>query len=477
MNKFDVIIIGAGIGGLTCGCYLAKVGLNVLIVEQQPKVGGYCSSFQRQGFKFDVGVHYFGSIKNGFLGHVLEELELKDKIVFRQFDPTDKIIMPENTTYIRANPQDTIEEFKRSFPSEKVNIDSFFNLILKNNLTILYKKLRLLTFKNLLDEFFRDYRLKSTIGVLLGNIGTAPSVASAFSSIVLFKQYLLDPGYYPDGGIQKLPDTLAENFNDSGGKIILSKRVDKITVTNKAAKGIILENGEEIKADIVVSNCDVTQTFKHLLGIDTKESQIIDKMKLAPSVFLVYLGLKNNLRKTLGNECNIYYFSTYEIDDAFLNFGENILEKDLKWIICNFPSLHYHNGCLNTTVSILTFANFKTKNFWQTHRKVITEKIINKANECMPNLENSIAFKIDATPITFSKYTSNREGSFVGWLSTLNQTRPTHLPQKTSIRGLYLTGHWCTMGYLPFGGIPRVAFSGRKVAELIFHKIGKKMAA
>ena len=199
-DKYDVVIIGAGIGGLVCGCYLAKAGLRVLIVEKNDKPGGYCTSFERDGYRFDIGVHYLGGIKRGVLGKILDELGVKDKIKFHQFDPTDKIIMPDNITYIRANPYDTIKEFKKSFPKERERIERFFKFMMQENFLEIYKKTRGLTFKQVLDDFFReDYRIKGTIGSLVGNIGASPSIAAAFPCIALFKQYVLDPGYYPFG--------------------------------------------------------------------------------------------------------------------------------------------------------------------------------------------------------------------------------------------------------------------------------------
>ena len=101
-KKYDVIIIGAGIGGLVCACYLAKAGLRVMVIEKHDKPGGYCTSFKRKGYKFDVAVRYFGGMKNGTLGSILTELAIQRKIKFKRFDPTDKIIMPDNTHYLNS---------------------------------------------------------------------------------------------------------------------------------------------------------------------------------------------------------------------------------------------------------------------------------------------------------------------------------------------------------------------------------------
>ena len=84
MNEYDVAIIGAGIGGLVCGCYLAKSGLKTLIIEQHDKPGGYCTSFSRGGYRFDAGVHYFGGVKKRFFGNILKELKVDNAIKFNK---------------------------------------------------------------------------------------------------------------------------------------------------------------------------------------------------------------------------------------------------------------------------------------------------------------------------------------------------------------------------------------------------------
>jgi phytoene dehydrogenase-like protein len=200
MGLYDVVIIGAGIGGLTCGCYLAKAGLKVLIVEQHYKGGGYCTSFERNGFRFDAGVHYLGGIKQTFLRNIFAELELDNYIQFSRFDPTDKIIMPDNITYIRANPLQTIEEFKKSFPQEKNNIDKFFSFIRQKDFYDIYKKVKSVNFQSVLDEFFQDRRLKATLEILLCNFGLSAQQAAALTAVILYRDYILDGGYYPRGG-------------------------------------------------------------------------------------------------------------------------------------------------------------------------------------------------------------------------------------------------------------------------------------
>ena len=92
-DKYDVIVIGAGIGGLTCGAFLAKEGLSVLVAEQHSKPGGYCTSFQRKGFTFDAGFDFFVGVETGgMVNNILAELGLKDEIDFIEPAPPSQIM-------------------------------------------------------------------------------------------------------------------------------------------------------------------------------------------------------------------------------------------------------------------------------------------------------------------------------------------------------------------------------------------------
>jgi len=269
-NKYDAIIIGAGIGGLTCGCYLAKAGLKVLIMEQHWKPGGCCTSFERNGFNFDVGVHYLGSLREeGALYKVLEDLGLLDKIKFITTDTTDRIITPDKTVFIRRDKNKTKQELIANFPNEKNNINRFFDFILKNDFFSIISKTKKMSFKKLLDSFLKDYKLKAILSILLGNIGLPPSKASALASIILYKEYIFDGGYYPCGGAQVLPNILASRFKEYGGDLLLSKRVVKIVVKDNKIVGVKSENDEMFFSKVVISNADATLTFDTLLDCRT----------------------------------------------------------------------------------------------------------------------------------------------------------------------------------------------------------------
>lgn len=470
-SKYDVIIIGAGIGGLVCGCYLAKEGLKVLIFEQHSNPGGYCTSFERSGYRFDVGVHYLGSMQI-VLGKVLEELELKDEIKFDRFDPTDKIIMPDNITYIHINPQDTIEDFKRSFPREKRNIERFFEFIMQKDFFNVYKKIKSMSFQGVLNEFFEDYRLKATLEVLLLNFGLSAKKASAIASVILYRYYILDGGYYPRGGMQGFSNSLASRFKRYGGELLLRKKVEEILVENKKIKGVILESREVVKANIVVSNADATQTFCQLLRrVTCPEKKLVNKLCCSHSLFALYVGTDKDL-KTFHNElCNIWSFDTYKIDGYISNLKESILTGNLPFCMISFPSAHaseLKDKDKNTIQSFL-IAPFESESFWDTYKDETKKNLIKRTQKLLPGLAENIKVNTIATPITFYKYTLNKNGAAFGWASILNQVKSSLFPPMTSLDALFLVGHWCTIGSGQ-GGVPKAIFSGRKVSYLILKK-------
>ncbi|MBU1998066.1 MAG: NAD(P)/FAD-dependent oxidoreductase [Candidatus Omnitrophota bacterium] len=467
-NRYDAIIIGAGIGGLVAGCYLSKLGSRVLIIEQQNKPGGCCTSFEKNGYKFDVAVHYLGGINKGILGTIFDELGLRGDLKFNQFDPVDKIITPKIITYIRNKSTSTIKELKHNFSKERNNIDKFFSFVLHENIYNMYKKVGALTTKQLLDTFFEDRCLKSTLNVTLRNIGLCANESSSLAFITLLKDYILDPGYYPIGGMQELPNKLADKCINFGGKIILNHSVNKIVLSNKMVQGVRLDDGQEFKTNTVISNINATDTFFNLLKIKTREQNIIKKLVPSPSLFLVYVGLNNKFKISSKASYNIWPFLSNNLNRSPVVSKKEIERGKASITTITFPSQH-DNSVSKKTATIFSTVEISNKIFWDKYKNIYANSLINKTEKIIPFFSNFVDLKIVATPYTFQKYTSNKNGSAYGWASNVKQISTALISQKTSIPGLFLAGHWSMVG-TGQGGVSKSAFSGRRVASLILNE-------
>ncbi|MFH1460754.1 MAG: NAD(P)/FAD-dependent oxidoreductase [Candidatus Omnitrophota bacterium] len=476
-NKYDDIIIGAGIGGLVCGCYLAKQGRKVLIVEQHFQAGGYCSSFKRKGFTFDTSIHSIGSLREGGkVRKIFNELGLEDEIELTRSDPTDILIFPGHTIFIRNKLNDTIASFQESFPHEFEKIKDFFYFIYNFDFIKNYSNLKTKTFKDVLNIYFQDEKLKSIISIILGNIGLPASRVAALPAIVLYKEFILDGGYYPKGGMQSFSNGLARKFKKLGGELRLKNKVEKIIIKKNKAVGIIIGKEEKIFSDNVISNCDATHTFLDLIGkkfLSDKFVKKIDNLETSASAFVVYLGLNKSYNSILKNRCSwwCYLSDKYDVEKVFSDIKRKNKPYSDNFVFCIFTSSHDRSLApeRGETISLVSLATVKDLDFWKKNKEKFADDLIKRAEKFIPELSKHIIVKEIATPHTMQRYTLNKDGAAYGWASTVTQIDKEIMPRETNIKNLYLTGHWTTQGSGQ-GGVSTVAYSGRSIAKLLIRR-------
>ncbi|MFA6142327.1 MAG: NAD(P)/FAD-dependent oxidoreductase [Candidatus Omnitrophota bacterium] len=472
-DKYDVIIVGAGIGGLVCGCYLARAGMKVLIVEKNDKPGGYCVSYKRDKFLFDAGPHSLGSCrKNGQLGRLFEDFGLNKSVKLIRKNPTNIIVTPDCEVIFYNNIPRTLNGIQRLFPKEAGNINRFFNLLNVPNIGFLYSKLKDMTFSDLLDEYFSDYKLKAVFSIVLGNLGLSPSWASAFTSSILYREHIFDGGYYPVGGIQVFSDALADKFKEYGGIIMYSSTITGITVKGNQVKGVRLHNDNVYKSEYVISNSDAYHTYFNLIGTDYLDKRLINKIsRLMPSLsfFMVHIGLKHPIVNRLTNCSTLWYFPSYDINDIYEKVRNGKLDLLNKYIVFGFPGPYKKSSQkIIDVLSLVIMAPFKNPKYWQDNKASLTENLIDRAKVLFPDLPGNIATLSTTSPQDFYNYTFNRCGGISGWASMPSQIKSDVVPMQSPIRNLLLTGHWAT-NVGGQGGVPMVVYSGRSVAKHILN--------
>lgn len=474
-SKYDVIIVGAGIGGITAGLYLARAGLKVLMVEQHFQPGGYCTSFKRNGYTFDAGLHALGSCRpnGGQISRMLRELNLDHDIEMIRSDPSDIVITPDVRVDVRNDLNHTIANFQQQFPSESRNIEKFLSFVAHSTFATLYVELKDKTFKELIDGYFKDEHLKQVLLVLLGSLQLPSHMASALSCVILFREYVLDGGYYPTGGMQAFANRLVARFKELGGMFLIYHKVEKIVVERGKVRGAVINKVGFVESRYVVSNADAVQTFSKLIRENHIENNVSSRLQnLIPSTsaFIVFLGLDTKL-KGKGYDCGtLWYFQSRDVDRIYMDLVEERLNyKD--YVACAFPSFHDERMAPKGCESVYLFigAPYLTNEFWTNHKEQVAESIIKRAEELFPNLADHIQLQEVATPFTFERYTSNFRGAFRGWAPTVSQINTRLLPQQTEIPGLFLAGHWTTQPGQ--GGIPMVVYAGRNAARLILKQL------
>jgi phytoene dehydrogenase-like protein len=462
-NGYDAVIIGAGIGGLVCGCYLAKAGLKVLIIEQHNKPGGYCTSFSRQEFNFDAGPHCFGSYRSGGITRkIFEELDIARRLKIIRSDPSDMLVTPDYTISFWNNFEKTIEELSSFFPRTR-NLKEFFKLLLDTD-PHSFSRMRSITFQSLLDQYHFDNKLKAILSMpLLAIHGLPPSLISAFVGAKLYSEFIIDGGYYPVGSMQMLPNALAQRFKEFQGELRLSTLVHRIMIKSNRAIGVVLDNGEFIPSNIVISNCDARQTFLQLLGeknIDSEFCKTLLTMKPSLSNIILYLGLDKSFSLSgMKPGTFVFFFSHYDVEKAY----RAVKRADFK----GYGGHAFRISHDYSSVYAGMPAPYKSRSFWNNYKKEFLESFIEKLeNYSIPGLKKYIRFKNVASPYTMHRYTLNYKGASYGWSGLPSQIIVPGLRRPSFLDSFYLVGHWTTLGV----GVSGVAYVGYDTAKIILKK-------
>lgn len=470
-NEYDVIIVGSGIGGLSCGALLCKRGYKVLALEQHYQVGGYCSSFKRKGFVFNTGVENVSGLwEKGPITFLLKELGLnKDDLFVRN---TTRYIFKGKEINMPDNLVDIVKLLSEMFPDGKENIPSFFDEA-KKAFEQGYKNAHIYgtplpdelivkvlgsrkyldfpkeaphfydwmnkTYKQKLDEYFEDEDLKTLFCALLGHAGTKLEKTPGLVALTRCLYYYIYGGHFTKGGAQKFANCLKEYIEAHGGEVLLRRKVDEILTENKKVRGVRV--GDEIfTSPVVASDADAKATFLELVGeddLDKEFAEHIEGLKMSPSCFMVFLGVDMELSN---------YPTLIKIPDEGYAVVINSNAD---------PSLAPKGKASITILKLADYRDFPergTKGYSQ-KKKGLAEMLIQKAETAIPHLSKHIIVQDAATPKTLERYTSVSEGA----LYSFDQSGDTERPYfRTPIKGLYLAG----ASTFPGGGIESVVISG-----------------
>ncbi|MEM1750083.1 MAG: NAD(P)/FAD-dependent oxidoreductase [Desulfurococcaceae archaeon] len=469
-GEYDVIIVGAGVGGLTCGSLLAKRGYNVLVLEQHYQVGGYCSSFQRRGFTFNTGVEDVSGLwEKGPITFLLRELGLNKEDLFvknrARYIFKGRIIEAKNL-------EEFMEILSEMFPHERKNIVSFFEdakrayeecyreagiygAPLPAELIAKVFGVRKLvnyprehphfydwmnkTFRQKLDEFFADEDLKLLLCALLGYVGAEPERVSAASALTACVSYYIHGGYYPKGGAQKFANSLKDAIERNGGRVLVRHRVDKIIVENGEVRGVVA-GGKIFRSNVVVANVNAKTALLELVGeehLDKEYADFIRGLKMSPSAFMAFLGVNMDLSG--------YPTLIKDIDESYgLVINSNA-----------DPTLAPKGMASLTIITLANYHDFPPRGTEEYLRRKseAAEALIRKAEKIIPDLSRHIIVLDAATPKTLERYTSMPEGAIYAFDQSIESERPYF---KTPIKGLYLVG----ASTFPGGGVEAAAISG-----------------
>jgi phytoene desaturase len=490
MSDADVIIIGAGVAGLTCGCLLAKRGLKVLIIEKNQKVGGCCTSFEKEGFSFDLSVQSIGECqRGGRVWGLLKELNLLDQIHFIPLEPAREYHFPDLKVLQSSYLETHIENLSQLFPKETMGIRQVYEILKRifeefshiptflslSDLTAFSSTYPSLshyqerTYTDLLDEWVSNPLLKTLLSIRSSYALLPPDELSVVGMAGIEMSYFLHGVSCIQGKVEELPLKMGEALQTLGGQILSSHEADRILIKEKKAQGVRLKDGQELTGKVVISNIDAYTTFLNLI----EEGILPDRFRprlngLRPSLsyFILYLGIDGEL-DGLSNPNNEVFFND-RLQDEYQGIYRNQIPEDAPFYLLAPSKVNpSHAPRGRSTLCLSHKVPYHLSPDWdQTIRGQLSRRLISKASSFVPGLEKRIVVRVETTPKTIEQWTGNRHGAAYGWAQTPRQSGIYRLQRTTPVPNLYLTGHWTSPG----GGISGVVASGEVTANVVLDK-------
>ncbi|QSA99090.1 NAD(P)/FAD-dependent oxidoreductase [Methylococcus sp. EFPC2] len=486
-ERYDVVVIGSGIAGLSAAALLAKAGKSVLVVERHTVPGGCAHGFARRRYRFDSGVHLVSGCgeqgyENGRVIHrILQALGLAEASPFLPVRPCARVVFPELAVELHPGEDAYIEGMTRLFPAcrekllglmrvcrsiaeELVRVDE----VLASGASPMSElphlcRYRRATLASVLDEFLPDPHLRAAYAGLWPYLGLPPSRLSFLAWATMFAGYVYEGGYYCRGSFQKYADLLAEALRREGGELLLGASVRRILADGGTAAGIVLENGQLIRAEAVVSNIDMRQTAELLIGQEHLPDDYrsgLEKLRPSVSVFVTYLATDLDLR-TLPHAHESFFFETFDHDAAY---AETLAGKP-NWFSATVPTLADPSlapPCQHLML-LTALSPFDAQPSWRAAKADFQLRLLEKAERHFPGLNGRLLFVESGSPRTVERYTLNHRGAAYGWANSPDQIAARRPGVHGPLQGLFYTGHWTRPG----GGIAGVSYSGVLAAQAV----------
>ncbi len=493
----DVIVIGAGIAGLTAAALLTKAGLNVVTVEEQQKPGGYLMGFKRKGFTFDSSIQWLNQCNaGGFISNVFNYIGSDQP---RCIEPQHiRRYKGKSFDYLlTCEPNKLRDQLIKDFPDEAKSITSFFAYCKKmgEHFGVLKNRMRALDTMSSLEKI--AFGLKMLWWVL--PVGKTLSLSAEKGLDMYFKNeaikkifcseekfmsiimpicwaYSGDFQSPPQGGAEVFIHWLCKKIQGAGSHIALNSKVEKVLVEDQKAVGVMFADGRIVHSKYVIAACDVENLYEKMLPRGTVPSTLLDRLRAADlyySSVTVYLGL-NCAAAEIGLQEEITCITL-----------ENIPRKDhfkgdphKSSLIVQAPSVRDHTLAPEgkSTLTIHCAAWIEQEKFWQTEKDLergdaykktkqrFADILIDRVEKALGvNIKDHIEVLEIATPVTYWRYTRNRDGSNMGARPTPKNIKNKLAHYRTPVKNLFLGGHWAEYG----GGMPIAVKAAANVSLLI----------
>ncbi len=489
MADYDVIVIGAGLGGLSSGALLAHHGLKVLVLEQSDRIGGCCSTFERDGYRHDVGAS---------IVEITQPIELVFKKLGTRFDKEVELVPcdPMFSVMYRNGERITIEKSieatgrviasispedgRRWFDfcdycsdmmdvlldtilcSPADTMGDMARMIRKNPALLRYLPTFMTTYQDLIQKYFKDERVLRTMAYQSLYMGMPPALCPGAFGMIPYSEHR--GIWYPRGGMIRIPEALLRCGRKDGLEIRMNSTVTSVMVRNGRAQGVVLADGGEISSRMVVSNINPKMLYLDLIGEEnlpwlTRSG--VKSLKYGKGLCMIYVGV--DCKPPLDAHHSFTAVSMQEVNDFWTNNVETgvMLPASTNYGLVCWPS-HSDDSLApegHHVINVIPESFYHLKGAdWDTFKDQFVEEYLDYISEkLVPGLKGHIVHAIAASPKDYERSLNLPEGSIYCFHQDAAHQAVFRPSSKSKcIDGLYLAGS----GTHPGGGVPTTVASG-----------------
>lgn len=486
------VVIGAGIGGIATATFLAKRGYKVEIFEKNSGPGGRCGQLIREGHRFDLGATMLlmPDIYREVFGDLGIDFDKNGDI--KRLDTIYRIWFDDGETLSFSTDEKKMEtQLERiepgAFRKSKEYISKgymFFRLALKKlikrnffnflefatpgNMLLLIKLKTYISHHNYIKRFFTHPHLRMAFTFQNIYVGQSPFDSPALFSMVPAAE-LTDGSYFPEGGMFSIVRKLTDEAEKTGVRFHFNVIVTKIITNGKKAEGITLDNGSEIKADIVIADADLPYVYRKLLP-DRKASERLERKKYSCSAMCFHWGVDKYYAGL--DHHNVFLSDTYQISLSKI-FRDKLIDDRPSFYV-HAPSRTDKSAAPEgeDTLSVIVGVGHVDRTIeqdWGRMKQQTREAVFKRLSKAgLEDLEEHIKFEICYTPESWEGAVNVSRGSVFGSLShsifQMGYFRPHN--RHCKYKNLYFAGG----STHPGNGIPNVLLSAKLTAERIFRE-------
>ena len=488
MKAKSVIVIGAGIGGITAATHLAQRGLHVTVLEKNARPGGRCDRFSREGHHFDTGPTLF-------VMPLLYEAEFRalgismhERLDLQRIDPTYHLVFDNGSQLALTSDMKSLQEqleliqpgsfqgllryLQEGDRHYQLALDKLVNHDFRKasdffsfqNLPLLFRLKPLIHHYRNMSAYFDDPRLKAAFTFQDSYMGLSPFEAPATFSLMPYSE-LAQGVWYPKGGMYSVVETLTDLARQAGVEFIFNSAVERIDTNSTYARGVLLADGARLDADVVLANADLPYVYQNLLPQDGMVKELSRK-RFSCSVISFFWGVDKKYE-------SIGPHTLFLADDYRENFES--IDRDLG-LPAN-PSLYIHAPARldpsmaphrqDTLTAIVPVGHMRDNGGqnWGKLRDEARQHVFRRLRTLgITDFEAHIKFEETYTPLSWRKRYNLVKGATHGLSHTLTQMayfRPSN--RHARYQNLYFVG----ASTHPGTGIPTAMVSGRLVSERI----------